>query len=117
MVQTKYYEDLPPIYCQTLNEIEGDLAREADPFRLSALLDGAMFRQAKAVLDRKKEDGFIRKYFSLWADYLNTISLIRAQNLHWELSQLRLVLVDCGEIPRTVFEESLDVPPEQLGAV
>lgn len=55
MVQTKYYEDLPPIYCQTLNEIEGDLAREADPFRLSALLDGAMFRQAKAVLDRKRK--------------------------------------------------------------
>ena len=39
MVHTKYYEDLPPIYCQVLNEIEGDLAREADPFRLSALLD------------------------------------------------------------------------------
>lgn len=116
MVHTKYYEDLPPIYCQVLNEIEGDLAREADPFRLSALLDGALFRQAKEVLDRKKERGFIRNYFSLWADYQNTISLIRAQNLHWELSQLRLVLVDCGDIPKTVFEESLDVPPEQLGA-
>ena len=99
-----------------LNEIEGDLAREADPFRLSALLDGALFRQAKEVLDRKKERGFIRNYFSLWADCQNTISLIRAQNLHWELSQLRLVLVDCGDIPKTVFEESLDVPPEQLGA-
>ncbi|WP_296397291.1 V-type ATPase subunit [Acidaminococcus timonensis] len=116
MVQTKYYEDLPPVYNQTLDQIEADLAREADPFRLSALLDGAMFRQAKEVLDRKKENGFIRNYFSLWADYQNTISLIRAQNLHWELSQLRLVLVECGEIPLTVFEESLDVPPEQLGA-
>lgn len=116
MVQTKYYEDLPPVYCKTLDQIEADLAREADPFRLSALLDGAMFRQAKEVLDRKKENGFIRNYFSLWADYQNTISLIRAQNLHWELSQLRLVLVECGEIPLTVFEESLDVPPEQLGA-
>ena len=116
MVQTKYYEDLPPIYNETLNQIEADLAREADPFRLSALLDGALFRQAREVLDRKKENGFIRNYFSLWADYQNTISLIRAQNLHWELSQLRLVLVDCGDIPKTVFEESLDVPPEQLGA-
>lgn len=116
MVQTKYYEDLPPIYNETLNQIEADLAREADPFRLSAQLDGALFRQAKEVLDRKKENGFIRNYFSLWADYQNTISLIRAQNLHWELSQLRLVLVDCGDIPKTVFEESLDVPPEQLGA-
>lgn len=116
MVQTKYYEDLPPIYNETLNQIEADLAREADPFRLSAMLDGALFRQAREVLDRKKENGFIRNYFSLWADYQNTISLIRAQNLHWELSQLRLVLVDCGDIPKTVFEESLDVPPEQLGA-
>lgn len=116
MVQTKYYEDLPPIYNDTLDQIEADLAREADPFRLSAMLDGALFRQAKEVLDRKKEKGFIRNYFSLWADYQNTISLIRAQNLHWELSQLRLVLVDCGDIPKTVFEESLDVPPEQLGA-
>ena len=26
------------------------------------------------------------------------------------------VLVDAGEIPRTVFEECLDTPPEQLGA-
>lgn len=116
MVQTKYYEDLPPIYNQVLNEIESDLSREPDPFRLSAMLDGAMFAQAKQVLDEKKEHGFIRDFFTLWADYKNTISLIRAQNLHWDVSQLRLVLLDCGEVPRSAFEESLEVPPEQLGA-
>ena len=80
------------------------------------MVDGAMFRHAKAIMDAKHEKGFIRAYFSLWADFQNTLSLIRAQNLHWELSQLRLVLVDAGEIPRTVFEECLDTPPEQLGA-
>lgn len=115
MVQTKYYEDLPPVYAKALDEIEGDLAREADPFRLSARLDRALFEEAETVLAEKKENGFIRSYFSLWADFQNTISLIRAQNLHWELSQLRQVLVVCGEIPRQVFEECLDVPPEQLG--
>lgn len=116
MIQTKYYEDLPPVYCDTLNEIEAELGREADPLVFSAMVDGAMFRHAKAVMDEKHEKGFIRAYFSLWADFQNTLSLIRAQNLHWELSQLRLVLVDAGEIPRTVFEECLDTPPEQLGA-
>lgn len=116
MIQTKYYEDMPPVYRDTLNEIESELGREADPLAFSAMVDGAMFRHAKAIMDAKHEKGFIRAYFSLWADFQNTLSLIRAQNLHWELSQLRLVLVDAGEIPRTVFEECLDTPPEQLGA-
>lgn len=116
MIQTKYYEDMPPVYRDTLNEIESELGREADPLVFSAMVDGAMFRHAKAIMDTKHEKGFIRAYFSLWADFQNTLSLIRAQNLHWELSQLRLVLVDAGEIPRTVFEECLDTPPEQLGA-
>lgn len=116
MIQTKYYEDMPPVYRDTLNEIESELGREADPLVFSAMVDGAMFRHAKAIMDAKHEKGFIRAYFSLWADFQNTLSLIRAQNLHWELSQLRLVLVDAGEIPRTVFEECLDTPPEQLGA-
>ena len=116
MIQTKYYEDMPPVYRDTQNEIESELGREADPLVFSAMVDGAMFRHAKAIMDAKHEKGFIRAYFSLWADFQNTLSLIRAQNLHWELSQLRLVLVDAGEIPRTVFEECLDTPPEQLGA-
>lgn len=116
MIQTKYYEDMPPVYRDTLNEIESELGREAYPLVFSAMVDGAMFRHAKAIMDAKHEKGFIRAYFSLWADFQNTLSLIRAQNLHWELSQLRLVLVDAGEIPRTVFEECLDTPPEQLGA-
>lgn len=116
MIQTKYYEDMLPVYRDTLNEIESELGREADPLVFSAMVDGAMFRHAKAIMDAKHEKGFIRAYFSLWADFQNTLSLIRAQNLHWELSQLRLVLVDAGEIPRTVFEECLDTPPEQLGA-
>ncbi len=116
MIQTKYYEDMPPVYRDTLNEIESELGREADPLVFSAMVDWAMFRHAKAIMDAKHEKGFIRAYFSLWADFQNTLSLIRAQNLHWELSQLRLVLVDAGEIPRTVFEECLDTPPEQLGA-
>lgn len=116
MIQTKYYEDMPPVYRDTLNEIESELGREADPLVFSAMVDGAMFRHAKTIMDAKHEKGFIRAYFSLWADFQNTLSLIRAQNLHWELSQLRLVLVDAGEIPRTVFEECLDTPPEQLGA-
>lgn len=115
MIQTKYYEDMPPVYRDTLNEIESELGREADPLVFSAMVDGAMFRHAKAIMDAKHEKGFTRAYFSLWADFQNTLSLIRAQNLHWELSQLRLVLVDAGEIPRTVFEECLDTPPEQLG--
>lgn len=116
MVQTKYYEDLPPIYQHTLEAIEGELNREPDPFLLSAKLDQAMFAQAQEVLDRKKEHGFIREYFSLWADFTNTLSLIRAQNLHWDVAKLRQVLIACGEIPLKVFEESLDVPAEQLGA-
>ena len=44
------------------------------------------------------------------------LSLIRAQNLHWDVAKLRQVLITCGEIPLKVFEESLDVPAEQLGA-
>jgi len=116
MIQTKYYEDMPPVYRDTLNEIESELGREGEPPGFTASGGGAMFRHAKAIMDAKHEKGFIRAYFSLWADFQNTLSLIRAQNLHWELSQLRLVLVDAGEIPRTVFEECLDTPPEQLGA-
>jgi V/A-type H+-transporting ATPase subunit C len=116
MIQTKYYEDLPPVYRDVMNQIETNLTREADPFAFSAMVDGAMFKQAQFVMDKKHENGFIREYFSLWADYQNTLSLIRAQNLHWDLSQLRMVLVDAGSIGKDVFEECLETPPEQLGA-
>ena len=44
MIQTKYYEDMPPVYRDTLNEIESELGREADPLVFSAMVDGAMFR-------------------------------------------------------------------------
>lgn len=115
MVQTKYYEDLPPVYRKAMDEIEGSMAWEADPFRLSARLDKALFEEAEKVLEEKQENGFICSYFSLWADFQNTISLIRAQNLNWERPQLSQVLVPCGDIPPQVFEECLDVPAEQLG--
>lgn len=55
MIQTKYYEDMPPVYRDTLNEIESELGREADPLVFSAMVDGAMFRHAKAIMDAKHE--------------------------------------------------------------
>lgn len=117
MIQTKYYEDLPPVYRDVMNRIESGFTRgEADPLLFSAMVDGAMFTQVQKVLDARKEKGFIRDFFSLWADFQNTLSVIRAQNLHWSLNQLKAVLLDAGSIEKSIFEDSLSTPPEQLGA-
>lgn len=117
MIQTKYYEDLPPVYRDVMNRIESGFTRgEADPLLFSAMVDGAMFTQVQKVLDARKEKGFIRDFFSLWADFQNTLSVIRTQNLHWSLNQLKAVLLDAGSIEKSIFEDSLSTPPEQLGA-
>ena len=59
MIQTKYYEDMPPVYRDTLNEIESELGREADPLVFSAMVDGAMFRHAKQSWTQStKKDSF-----------------------------------------------------------
>ena len=100
-----------------MNRIESGFTRgEADPLLFSAMVDGAMFTQVQKVLDARKEKGFIRDFFSLWADFQNTLSVIRAQNLHWSLNQLKAVLLDAGSIEKSIFEDSLSTPPEQLGA-
>lgn len=115
-VSTKYYDDLPEIYKITMNKIEADLARGTDPLQFSAQIDGAMFKEAAKVLAEKKENGFITQYFSLWADFLNAESLLRARSMKWDVDKLRWVLVDAGKIDHKTFTENLETPSEQLGA-
>ena len=66
-VATSNYEPLPKVYRDTLNRIEAEVSRGVDPLKLSAEIDGAMFRHIKNVLDDKHDHSFVRDYFSLQA--------------------------------------------------
>ena len=115
-VSTKYYEDLPEVYKNTMNKIEADLVRGTDPLQFSAQIDGAMFKEIAKVLQEKNQQGFIKDYFSLWADFLNTQSLVRARLMKWDVDKLRLVLVEAGAIDLKTFSENMETPAEQLAA-
>lgn len=113
-VSSKNYERLPEIYGKTLDKIENDLTRSVDPLKFSALLDGAMFQQIKAVLDAKNEHGFIREYFALMADFLNARSVLRAGRMNWDVDKLKPLLLEGGDIPVKVFLDNLETPVDQL---
>jgi V/A-type H+-transporting ATPase subunit C len=115
-VATSNYEPLPKVYRDTLNRIEAEVARGVDPLKLSAEIDGAMFRHIKNVLDDKHDHSFVRDYFSLQADFQNARSVVRARLLNWDVDKLRLMLLEGGEIDFNVFLEGMDTPMEQLGA-
>ena len=113
-VSTKYYDDLPEIYKNTMDKIEADLVRGTDPLQFSTQIDGAMFKEAAKILKEKHEQGFISDYFSLWADFLNAQSLVRARLMKWDVDKLRLVLVEAGAIELKTFSENMETPAEQL---
>lgn len=113
-IATKYYDDLPEIYAVTMNKIETELVRGIDPLRFSAQIDGAMFKEVAKVLQEKNEHGFIKDYFSLWADFLNAESLLRARLMKWDVDKLRFVLVEAGDMDFKTFTENMETPPEQL---
>jgi len=116
-ITTRKYDSLPKVYRNAFNKIEMDISRKnIDPMRFSATLDCALFEYAKEVLDEKEEQGFIREYFNLRADFQNALSLVRARLLHWGPDKLRVLLLDCGEIDKKYYLESMDTPFEQLGA-
>jgi V/A-type H+-transporting ATPase subunit C len=116
-ITTRKYDSLPKVYKNTFAKIEMDISRKnIDPMRFSAMLDGALFEYAKEVLDEKEEHGFIREYFNVRSDFQNALSLVRARLLHWGPEKLRMLLLDCGEIDKKYFLESMDTPLEQLGA-
>ena len=113
-ISTKSYEHLPDIYRKTLEKIENDLTRSVDPLQFSALIDGAMFKQVKMVLDAQQEHGFIREYFALMADFLNARSVLRAVRLNWDVDKLKPLLLEGGDIPVKVFVDNLETPLDQL---
>ena len=115
-VATSNYESLPKVYRDTLNRIEAEVSRGVDPLKLSAEIDGAMFRHIKNVLDDRHDHSFVRDYFSLQADFQNARSVVRARLLNWDVDKLRLMLLEGGEIDFNVFLEGMDTPMEQLGA-
>ena len=115
-VASANYDALPEAYRKTMNKIEAELARGVDSLKLSAEIDGAMFRHIKSVLDKKNDHSFVRDYFSLQADFQNARSVVRARLLNWDVDKLRLMLLEGGEIDFNVFLEGMDTPMEQLGA-
>ncbi|NLH45575.1 MAG: V-type ATPase subunit [Acholeplasmataceae bacterium] len=115
-VYNKKYDKLPDAYRIAMNKIEIDLQRSIDPLLFSAQIDCAMFKHIKSVLDKREEEGFVREYFTLMADFQNARSVIRSRMLNWNSDKLRPMLLDCGEIDHSVFIEGMDTPLEQLGA-
>ena len=91
-VASANYDALPEAYRKTMNKIEAELARGVDSLKLSAEIDGAMFRHIKSVLDKKNDHSFVRDYFSLQADFQNARSVVRARLLNWDVDKLRLML-------------------------
>ena len=113
-INSKNYEPLPEAFKRTLNKIEAELQHDIDPLKFSAQIDSAMFTHIKNVLDQQKDHSFVRKFFSLSADFQNARSVIRARQLGWDADRLKELLLDGGEIDHSVFVEAFDLPKEQL---
>lgn len=113
-INSKDYDPLPETYRKALNKIEAELQHDVDPLKFSAQIDGAMFTHIKNVLDQQKDHSFVRKYFSMLADFQNARSVIRARLLGWDADKLKNLLLDGGEIDHNVFVEAFDLPKEQL---
>lgn len=113
-INTKNYDPLPEAYRKALNKIEAELQHDIDPLKFSAQIDGAMFTHIKNVLDQQKDHSFVRKFFSMLADFQNARSVIRARLLGWDVDKLKNLLLDGGEIDHSVFVEAFDLPKEQL---
>jgi len=113
-IANKKYDILPEAYRKALEKIEQELQRNIDPLQLSADLDSAMFTHIKNVLDQQHDQSFVRKYFSLMADFQNARSVIRARLLHWDVDKLKRLLLNGGEIDHSVFIEAMDLPKEQM---
>lgn len=113
-INTKNYDPLPEAYRKALNKIEAELQHDIDPLKFSAQIDGAMFTHIKNVLDQQKDHSFVRKFFSMLADFQNARSVIRARLLGWDVDKLKNLLLDGGEIDHSVFVEAFDLPKEQM---
>ncbi len=113
-INTKNYDPLPEAYRKALNKIEAELQHDIDPLKFSAQIDSAMFTHIKNVLDQQKDHSFVRKFFSMLADFQNARSVIRARLLGWDVDKLKNLLLDGGEIDHSVFVEAFDLPKEQL---
>ena len=114
-INNKEYDRLPAAFKDAFVKIEAELEQKVDPLRFSAQLDCAMFRYINDVLNQRKEYGFVRRYFSLSADFQNARSVIRARLLHWDQEKLGPLLLPGGEIAHEVFLDVFDTPLEQLG--
>ena len=113
-INSKDYDPLPETYRKALNKIEAELQHDVDPLKFSAQIDGAMFTHIKNVLDQQKDHSFVRKFFSMLADFQNARSVIRARLLGWDVDKLKNLLLDGGEIDHSVFVEAFDLPKEQI---
>ena len=114
-INNKEYERLPVAFKDAFVRIEAELEQKVDPLRFSVQLDCAMFQYISDVLNQRKEYGFVRRYFSLSADFQNARSVIRARLLHWDQEKLEPLLLPGGEIAHEVFLGAFDTPLEQLG--
>lgn len=114
-VDNKNYDRLPAAFKSTFDQIELELEHNIDPLLFSAQIDGAMFKHIKNVLNERKDQGFVRRYFSLMADFQNARSVIRARLMNWDEEKLKPLLLDGGEIAHEFFLEGMDTPLEQLG--
>lgn len=113
-VKNHNYNQLPDAFKKVMNEVEQDLQREVDPLLFSAKIDGAAFTFINDTLNALNDHSFVRAYFSLYADFQNTRSLIRARFLHWDVDKIRYMLLDGGEMDKKIFLDAIGTPLDQL---
>ena len=103
------YDTFPPVLAAALK----DLDEEADPRKISAGVDFAVYGQIAETLKRHK-DALLSRYFSAKADFTNILTILRANVLRWENYKVKPLLVPGGAAAEGDLLEGLGLSAEQL---
>ncbi|MBC8586493.1 V-type ATPase subunit [Youxingia wuxianensis] len=112
-VENRDYDALPQPLRGAMEEIELKLYQTEDPRLLSVMVDKAIFAYRAAIL-KKKRSSLIKEYFTAQIDWLNVLTVARAQVLGWGASKVAPLLLEGGEIEHRDIIEALELPRDQL---
>lgn len=93
-----------------IHHLNKELSNITNPKVLSAMIDRLMYAYAL----EKASGVALKKYLICKIDFTNMISMIRAQNLKWEIEKYFEMFIDGGTLKREFFKEIYTLDQETM---
>lgn len=103
------YDDLPEALAEALKKAEN----QEDPRILSAIVDNGIYAHILRVLESHK-NALLKDYYLSKIDFTNVLTIIRCNVLSWEMSKVRPLLLEGGEIDEKTLLDALGIPWDML---